>query len=326
MKIRLSTIILPFVLAATILSGGCAYSGLFGHSSHQVEKQSNRISEIQDKIDDNTSEKIFQAKDFSFGTGYALGQATNSEPAIQVAKDLNSRVQNILGLPPLEQQKEMTALVNGLIADNINAKIKLRDMDRNIIALQQEEEFLIKAKDKEIQKALDLSAQIALQADASKQELGKYRGWFGLSAVFMGLKQFFTTSLWFLLGFGLIFIVLRVLSTVNPIAGAIFSIVDVMFSWVVNAVKFIAPKAMTVAKTVSTEAYHASQSALTAIVDSVETVRLQGIASGKEPTIEDLLNTAELSMTPEDKAVIEKIKLKLNWVKPSTESTVAPKN
>lgn len=324
MKFSKGKWLFPVVLSVALLTGGCALThGMFGNASSKIAKQADRIDAVQTQLDNNKDKKILEAKDFSFGTATALNQATNKEPAITVAKEMNDRVENILGLPDLQQQKEMVSLVNGLISNTIAAKVALYQKDNDIIAIQKEEKFLSASKDKEIQKALDLSEKIGLQADASKAELNKYQGWFGLSAIWMGLKQFISSAFWAVLGFGILFLILRVLSTVNPVASAIFSIVDVFFAWVVNAIKVIAPKALTVAKTVSSDVYNGTRSALTSIVDSVETVKMQADASGQPATIEDLLNTAELSMTPEDKAVIEQIKIKLKWVKPSTVTTVA---
>jgi hypothetical protein len=321
---KISNLFLSFVLAAVILSGGCSSTGFWGTSSNKVEKQSNRISEVQDKIIKNSDDKVFLAKDFSFGTAYALSKVTNQEPAIIVAKELNERVENLIGLPVLAQQKGLIIFVNGLISNNIAAKKELAQKDRDISSLQDEESFLIKTKDKEIHKALDLSAQVALQADSSKQELDKYRGWFGLSAIWMGLKQLFTYGFWTFLTLGIAFLVLRILSTVNPICGAIFGIFDLMCSWVVNSIKIIAPKAMGIAETVGKDVFDASHNTLTAIVDSVATTQLVGSASGKQVEIQNLLNTLELSTTPEQKVLIKQIKQDLGWIKPSTTSSVAP--
>jgi hypothetical protein len=177
-------------------------------------------------------------------------------------------------------------------------------------------------KDVQIQKALELSTTVAMQADGSKQELSKYRGWLGLSAVWMGLKQFCTTSFWILIGLIAVFIILRVLSTMSPVASAIFSIFEVIFSWIVNCIKVLVPKAMSLAGTVSAEVYNDAKGTLTSIVDSVSTLKLTTAASGKQATIENLLDTLELSTTPEQKIIIEQIKQDLGWTTTSSVSTI----
>lgn len=320
---RLKSFLVAVPLMVILLAGCASLPTFWGNSSKAVARQGDKIEAVQDKLTLNQDKKVDQVQQFSFATAYSLSKVTNTEPAIAVAKDMNSRIEAIMGLPELEKQKAMSQLVNNLISNNIAGEIQLARKDYEIGTIQKEEKFLLKQKDAEIDKALALSESVASKADASQNQLDKYKGWFGLSAVFMGLKQFFTTSLWVLLGLGVGFLILRVLASTNPIAGAIFSIVDVVCSWFVNMIKVIAPKAMTVANTVSGEVYHEAKAALNSVVDAVETVKLKQKATGVPATIEDLLNAAEAGMTDTDKAMIEKIKVEMGWAKSSTVTTVA---
>ena len=214
----------------------------------------------------------------------------------------------------------MVKLVSDLIATNAVGIRELAKKDSELEAIQAEEKLLLAQKNTEISNALVLSKTIALQADTTKNKLDKYTGWFGINAIILGGKQLVSTSIWVILGGGLLFLILRILASANPIAGAIFSVVDILFSWIVNCIKVIAPKALSVAGTVATEVYDGTKNTLHVLVDSVETVKLTSAASGKPATIEDLLNVAEQSMTPEDKALIEKIKLEMKW----TTTTIVP--
>ncbi len=204
-------------------------------------------------------------------------------------------------------------MVSNLISNNVMGQYQLKQKDKEIQNLQAEETFLIKEKDKEINKALVLSQSVALQADTNKSKLDQYQGWFGLSAVFMGLKQLFTTSIWFIIGIGIVFLLLRAFAASNPIAGAIFSIFETMFSWVVNTVRLLAPKALKIANTVEKSVFNATSTTLSKIIDSVEVVKLKAESSGKEATIQDLLNEAEKTMNQEDKVLVEQIKKKMSW-------------
>jgi hypothetical protein len=312
-----------FILIPIIaILAGCSSPAIFGNASNKVERQADKIVSVQQAINLNNDKKVIEVQQFSWATSYALDSATNTEPAISVAKEMNSRVEQIMGLPEFAQEKAMQDLVNGLISNNISSKSALNNKDKIISFIQHEKDNLVQQKNIEITKALQLSKTTAFQADASQAQLSKYKGWGGLSAIFMGLKQLLARSLWTILGFGAVFLVLRLLSVSNPVAAAIFSIFDTFFAWVIGLVKVIAPKALALAGTVTSKVYNASNSALTSIVDSIETVKMQGAASGTTPTIQDLLNTAELSMTPADKALIEQIKIKLNWTKPITTTTV----
>jgi hypothetical protein len=314
--------IITISLVVALVAGCAATTGLLGHNSKNVEKQTQKITQLQNKIEGVKDNKISFIQDFSYGTAYALEQVTNKEPAIAVAEEMNQRVQNIAGLPPLEREKEMILMVNGLVSNNIIGQRMLKERDSDIVNLQKEETLLLATKDVQIQKALELSTTVAMQADGSKQELSKYRGWLGLSAVWMGLKQFCTTSFWVLLGLVAAFIILSILAAFNPIASAIFSVFDVMLSWVVNCIKVVAPKALTLAGQVSSTIYNDAKGALTSIVDSVSTLKLTTAASGKQATIENLLDTLELSTTPAQKIIIEQIKQDLGWTTTASVSTI----
>ena len=110
----------------------------------------------------------------------------------------------------------------------------------------------------------------------------------------------------------------------NPIAASIFAIFEQVGSWAINIIGLILPKAASIAGNIATSAYNEVKSGLTKVVDAVETVKLQQAASGTPATIQDLLNTAESSMTSADKVLIEQIKVELGWVKPATVTTVVP--
>lgn len=315
--------IIPILLVVAV---GCStFSGIIGKSSNALKKQDDKITAVNNQISQTHENAITQISSLSYGTGYALDKVTNpDEPAIIAATKLNERIQSLAGLPDLEEQKAMTALVEDLISNNIAGKIALDQKDTEISAIQNEEALLVKTKDKAINDQLALSQTIALKADTEAASLQKYQGWFGLSAVFMGLKQFIMTSMWFIVGIGGLFLILRLLSATNPIAGAIYGLVDTLFSWVISSIKVIAPKAFAIAGTVFAAALNDAQSALGKVVDSIETVKLQSAASGKPATIEDLLNTAEANMSITDKAIIDNIKVQMGWTKPTTVSTVMP--
>lgn len=311
------------ILALAVSLVGCSHMPtIFGHSSQAVARQNNAIVKVQNKISNVNENKVAQVQSLSYGVDYSLGKSTNKEPAVLVAKELNARVQSIVGLPELQQQKEMMLMVENLVSNNVAGQFALAKKDAEIILLQTQSDVLVKAKNEAVNNAITLSEKVASENDASQAELSKYTGWFGLSAIAMGFKQLIHSIFWFLIIGGIIFLILRILSTVNPIAGAIFGIFDMFFSWVVNTIKVIAPKAMTIANTVETSAFNATSSALGKVVDAVETVKLTSSASGTTATVEDLLDTAELSMNSADKTVIENLKIQLGWTKPSTTSTV----
>ncbi len=322
-------IFLPLLVGVALLVTSCALLQQHSGPATQLEAKSRaKIVSVEDQINSNTSQKLDKIAGFSFATDYALGKITNATKEVVVAREMNKRVESITGSPTLAIMKDMQGTVDNLLsiiqAERLKGEEQLALKDADITALQNASKQLQDDKDKEVRNYMTTAQIVASSADAYKDALSDYQGWFGLKAVFKGLGQFIKTSLWVLIGGSILFLILRLLAASNPIAGAIFSIFDTVLSWVVNTIRVLAPRALQVAGTVEKEVYTATKNTLTTIVDCVETAKIQGDASGKPATIEDLLNTAELSMTPADKALIDKLKVQLGWAKPSVSPTVSP--
>lgn len=320
---------LTIILVLSIFVTSCALLQQHNGPATKLEAQSRaRIVNVEDQINSNTSQKLDVIAGFSFATGYALNQVTNPPQSVKVAIDLNKRIGSITGSPTLEIMKDMQDMVDKLISQagelQLDGARKMAIKDAQITELQNQSKQLASEKDAEIRSYMNTAAIVASSADAYKDALSEYQGWFGLKAVVKGLIQFIKSSTWVLLGGGFIFLILRLLASSNPIAGAIFSVIDTFFSWIINIIKVIAPRALAVANTVGREVYDSTKGTLTTLVDSIETSKIQSTASGKQSTLQDVLNTAELTMTPDDKALVDKIKIELGWAKPSVASTVSP--
>ncbi len=325
-----------FIVAASIIVvSGCSSvlnnnEGVFGKSQAAVQKVDQKVQVIDTQESKMKDDKLSHIGAFAKGgVEYALDKITNNPPKeVAVAKQMNERVEALADQPDFTEVKGIEGIVDELTSQNQiirdEGKAALEAKDKQIGDLQNQYKQLEDTKAKEVSIAFQQANEIAKTADQYKATLSKMDSFFGLGAVWYGAHKFVITSLW-VLGIGLIlFIILRILSGANPIASAIFGIFEQAVSCVIHAISFIFPKALSLAGQVSSEIYNGTKSALTSIVDSVETVKLQGNAAGTPPTIQDLLNTAELSMTPADKALIEKIKLELGWIKPSVVPTVAP--
>src|ERR1017187_4761745 len=242
---------------------GCeATTQFLGRSSKTVSQEKVKITNVENKINANKELQLDQVQDRAFGTQTAVNNTVSPEPAIIVAKELNQRVEEIIGLPELARQNAMLELVSNLISNNVQGKVELSQKDQAISALETEESVLLKQKQKELDKSTDMLTSMAAQNDTSQHSLSQYRGWFGLSAVWIGLKQFCTNSFWVLIGIGVIFLILRLLSATNPIASAVFSIFNVFFSWIVNSIKLLAPKALFIANTVEKKVFDATSTTL----------------------------------------------------------------
>jgi hypothetical protein len=85
----------------------------------------------------------------------------------------------------------------------------------------------------------------------TKAELNKYRKWFGLSGVWLSLKQF---SHWVIGGgitITIILLVMRIFAMSNPIFGAVWSVISSVFAWIINRMALCIPGLLD--KIVSTE-------------------------------------------------------------------------
>ena len=305
--------------------------GVFGKSQAAVQKVDTKVQTINDQESVEKDKKLTEIGAFAKGgVEYALDKipSTNVTREISTAKAMNLRVEELANQPNFSDVKSIETIVDELTSQIETVRKQGEDAlslkDKQVETLQDQYKQLEDKREKEVSLALNQANEIAKTADQYKATLGQMDSFFGLGAIWYGAHKFIITSMW-VLGIGLVlFIILRLLAGSNPIASAIFGIFEQAISCVINFIGWIFPKALSLAGQVSSEVYNGTKSALTSLIDSVETVKLQGDAAGTTPTIEDLLNAAEVNMTPADKAMIEKIKLELGWIKPTTAPSVVP--
>lgn len=286
----------------------------------RVEEKKKDAEETLDKIGKKEELQKAQAAGLAQGVNYSLGQITNPPIEVKTAITLNDRIMNILGSPKMDETKKIREIV-----DLLNSKVEdekkkgeslLESKDKEITKLQKEKEKLQKEYDEQI---LDLTEQArvaAENADAKQQTIDAMGGWFGLNAVWWGLKKFFFTSMTFIIVFAIIFIILRVLSTVNPIAGAAFAIFDMIGSLIISTFKALTPKAFEISKLVSTETFDQFRSPLVKIIDIIQEYKIeQEKYPDKVITIQSLLDEFDREMDKPEKDLVKKILKDLNWKK-----------
>ncbi len=301
MKIK-NAVLLGLLSVCIIFTGCSTIKNLFhGKATDKVEKQTAKIEKIEDKVEQVNRNKVAEVSELSYGVGYSLNKSTNNEPAISVAKELNLRVESLAGLPSFKQQKAMIDLVENLISNNIQGKIELKNKDAQLTAIQVEESLLMKQRDIEIDKALTLSKKVAMEDDKNKSQLDKYTSWFGLGAIFMGFKQLFITGIWFIVIFGVIFLILRLAAASNPICGILFSIFNTIGAMIIHGVQLLAPKALTMVQS-------AEGTALKKVTDAIQWSKSTGIND-----VNSITEQLSKVMTPQETAVIDKIKADLNY-------------
>jgi hypothetical protein len=295
----------------------CLVGGFFVHkkiadnttpATKIINKEQNAVDKIDDKITKSDAslsaiktKKLEDIAVLATGTDYSLKKITNPPQPVIVAQELNQRVISEAGYSPtIEELKKMQKMVDDLILSNKLGAIELQIKDREIAGLLKEEDKILKEKSIENEKLRDYAKDLAVKADNSQTELSQYKSYFGLGAVFIGLKTFIKNCVWFLVGTGVLWLILRLLSTVNPIFGAIYGIVDTMASMVIHIIGLIAPKALSMVQSVET-------SAVNKIVDSIQYVK------ENKGDIEALKTELGNTLTDKEKALIASIKKKYNW-------------
>jgi len=315
-KLSVTTFALIIFLCVSVLTG-CAVFGKKGSASQAEAKHRAQIVNVDNKIAANTSEKLDTIAGLAYGTDYALGKVNEPPREVTVARDMNQRVMSLSGSPTIEKMKEMQAIIDELTStlelERTSGKKKLDLKDIEIAAIQTSAKELTIAKDNEIKKYMSVAQETAADRDAYKAELQEYQGWFGLKAVAKGLWQFVKSSMWILGIGGVLFIILRFAASTNPIAASIFGIFEQMIAWVINAIKVVFPKALSIAGTVSKEVYDKANLLLKKIVDNIQSIKEIEKRTGKDITLKELFVELDKSMDQAERDMIIKIKKDLGY-------------
>lgn len=325
-----------FTALSIILIVGCSSTllknneGVFGKSSKKYEKIDDSIRRTENAQAQSNEERLSKIGAWSKGgVEHALDKipATNVTREVVVAKQMNDRVEALAGKPDFKEVEAIKSIVDDLTSQTKEAIIKgeeaLAEKDKEIQKLEVRVKDLNAQREEDIAKAMAQANADARKTDQLTATLTQLDSWGGLGAIWYGIKKLVTRMAWILGIGGGVFLILRLLSASNPIAGAIFNIFEQLGSLVIHTISAILPKALSIAGNVSVKSYNATKSALTSIVDSVETAKLQADGTGKAPTLKDVLNNASMTMTQEQKSVVDNVKTELGWVRPATISTVA---
>jgi len=304
-------------LSMVLLLTSCAVFTQKGRASKAEEAGRTKINNVDARINSNLADKMDAIASLAYGTDYALSKINEPTREVQVARDINKRVESLAGSPTLDQMKEMQATIDKLTSmlatEREEGKQKLSEKDQTISNLQNETKALVVAKETEIRKYMAVAQEAAAAADAYKVELDKMNRWFGLGAVFYGLKKFIISSMWILGIGGILFIVLRIASAGNPACAAIFSLFSTMASWVIRAVETLFPKAIAFAGHTANNVLNAYKSTLWKIVDNIQVVKDRAAARGEKPNLDEVLDEVAKSMNSDEKAIVEEIKKALHW-------------
>lgn len=289
-------------------------------SQKQLAKKQKLVLDTLDTMESNEKQKQIQTSTLAVGIDYSLSQVTNPPVEVITAKSLNERIVSIVGSPHIEETKRIKAIVDLLNSEVSKEREKgqklLNEKDKQIDILQKEKSALKSTYDKQLWEINDAAIDIAITADENKATLNQMSGFFGLNAVFWGLKHFFFTCLTWILVFAIIFFILRLLSKSNPIAAAAFSIFDLIGSMVIGLFKGLTPKAFEISNLSPVKEVYKFKQPLTKMVDVIEELKVkQADNPTKTYTLQEVLDYFRNEFDDKDKNLIGEILKELRWKK-----------
>ena len=314
MKTRLLSILLGIGI---LFASGCGIlhknQGVIGKAQLADNK-----AKAQIELVDNTAAKVnVQRLDkigaFSAGVDYSLKKETNQSPAVITAAQMNQRVQALANKPDFGEVQAVVSICDELMTNRIAGERALAKKDKEVLALNNQVKDLAVQRDAAVKGYIKVADANAALTDQYKASLKQLDSWGGLGAIWYGVKKLVIRLAWVFGVGGVLFIVLRIASMSNPIAASIFGIFDLIGSWVVNAIKLIVPKALTLAGNVSVAVFDTYKNTLTKVVDAIQTAKTDAAKTGKPIDIASVLNELATTMDSDEKAIVTELLKDLNW-------------
>jgi len=311
---------IPIVLILTGCFATLKPSKINSSNRDKIELQVEKIDKAFDEEKRNTQKRESQTAIYAAGVSYSLSQIADPSVEVETAFKLNDRIISIVGAPDLlesERIKKIVSLLNSEIeSEKKRGQKLLLEKDLEIVSLQKEKEKIKQNYESQIDKLLSDARKVAKSADASDTTLASMSGAMGLNAVLWGLKTFFMTSLKWVIGFSVLFLILRVLSATNPIAAAVFSIFNVIASSVIGLFKFLTPKAFELCGFASARTANLTKDTLKYIVNEIQELKnKQKDNPDKKYELNDILSRINGEMNQENKDLIEQILKEEKWKK-----------
>ena len=289
-------------------------------SQDAVAKQERKVDDTMVEIEKVDKGKRVQTSSLSIGIQHSLNKITNAPVQVDTAKALNERVISIVGSPHIDEIKRIKATVDLLNSQVAEERKKgeelLSQRDEIINKLQKEKSDLKDKYDDQLWQMTDKAKEVAKEADQNKAVLDSMSGMFGLNAVFWGLKKFFISALTTIVIFIVIFVVLRLLATVHPAAGAAFSIFNMLGSILLSLVKALTPKAFEIANFASKDTVNEYKSPLVKIVDVIQELKeKQKESPDRVYPLAEILKRFDKEMDSDEKNLIDGILREQKWIK-----------
>jgi len=285
-----------------------------------IAKEEKKVDNTLVEIEKNDKGKKIQTSGLSIGIQHSLNQVSNPPVQVDTAKALNERVISIVGSPHIDEIKRIKATVD-LLNSQVSEERKkgeelLFQRDELINKLQKEKSELNEKYDDQLWQLTDKAKEVAKEADQNKAVLDSMSGMFGLNAVFWGLKKFIFSALTAIVIFVVIFVLLRLLATVHPAAGAAFSIFNMLGSAVISVIKALTPKAFEMSNFATKDKVDEFKSPLVKIIDVIQELKeKQKESPDRIYPLTEVLKRFDKEMDSHEKDLINEILKEQKWIK-----------
>lgn len=279
----------------------------------KVQKTKDVLADTRVEKAKNDNEKLQQVATLASGTEYSLKSVTNPPVQVKTAMDFNSRILSITGNPNVDELnkiKQLTDLLNSEVEKEKEKGGKLlKERDGQILELQQKQKEIEDLYEKQIKGLETQATQVAKKADALQVTVDEVNSWMGLGGVVYGFKRFVTIGVTGILIFLISFMVLRFLAATNPIAGAIFSLVEHVIAFFINILKGIAPKAVEFSRHIELPTFNKYKDTLDSIIDTIESLKKLQKKTGINYTLKDVTDELDRNLNDPEKVLIEELKI-----------------
>jgi hypothetical protein len=285
-----------------------------------IAKEEKKVDNTLVEIEKNDKGKKIQTSGLSVGIQHSLNQVTNAPVQVDTALKLNERIISIVGSPHIDETKRIKATVDllnsALVEERKKGEELLSQRDELINKLQKEKSELNQKYDDQLWQLTDKAKEVAKEADQNKAVLDSMSGMFGLNAVFWGLKKFILSALTAIVIFAVVFVLLRLLATVHPAAGAAFSIFNMLGSAVISIIKTLTPKAFEMSNFATKDKVDEFKSPLVKIIDVIQELKeKQKEFPKKACSLTEILKRFDKEMDSHEKDLINEILKEQKWTK-----------
>jgi hypothetical protein len=297
---------LLFIVLLIFLSG-CASNNV-----DKIDATKNKIVNTEKQLAKNTDEKMAEIAVLASGTDYSLKKVTNPPVEVKTAIDINGRVINIAGNPNLDELNKIKQLVDLLNSEMDKERKRgeklLSEKDSQIIDLQQERVEIQNQYEDQINTLKVQATEVAKKADKLQVVVNEVNSWMGLGGVVYGMKRFVSTAVIGILIFGVLFIALRFFATVNPIAGAIFSVFEHFASYAISLIKGIFPNSLSFSNHIELPIFNRYKNTLDNVVDTLYELQKLQKKSGTVYKLDDVFVELDKNLNDPDKKLIDELK------------------